>query len=154
IASTGFFDVPDNGGDHSTDPIYTFDNEVQFSDGAPDYLIQINGPKPKQISVYYPYRKYVLPAIAAVHDLLAFYPVQGTTPYTAASVVVWVGPGHGIEWGWRPVDYDALPDPTPEIDPWPAELPPLATLVNVAGYQPKYFQGAAALKFSELPKRF
>lgn len=156
IAATGFLQVVDPGGNDPSSPIYQFDDTAQFSDGGPEYVIQVNGSPAVQVSVYEPYERYVLPSIRAAYDLFQHYTFQPreAAPYQSQRVIVWVELGRGTEWAWRVPTYGDGPEPTPEIDSWPSDLPPLSDLLPDASGTPAYIQGPLAWEFASLPKRF
>ncbi|MCA9884513.1 MAG: PD40 domain-containing protein [Anaerolineae bacterium] len=107
VQSTGYF--------NPIDMIYAFDETTQFSDGAGNYVIQINGPINKMVGIYGPYRDYLVDEIAAAYQLVSTYqPPTTISPYVPERLLLWVEPTATIE-------LDSLPN-------WPDEITPLSEL--------------------------
>jgi hypothetical protein len=124
IEKSGFFSLEINNSSESKyptdDPIYKFDDTVQFSVGGPDYVLQVNGSKHRQIHVYTDYAQYLIPEAKQVFDLFNNYsPPSQLTTYQAQYLVL------RIEEGVQVPDYLT---PVPLIQEWSANLPPLELL--------------------------
>ena len=106
----------------TANPIYKFDDSTQFFEGGSDYVLQVNGPNPREILVYHSYVQYLVPEARRVFNLFNNYsPPSQLTDYQPQYVLLRIEAGLG----------DSVnATPTPAIQTWPADLPPLATLVN------------------------
>lgn len=126
IEKTGFFEVEANGFQGDSDPIYEFDDSVQFSEGGPTYRIHISGPRPKKTYIYFTYVPYLIDEVRATYDLLSSYPLSDTTVYQPNQVVLWIEEDNGEE--------------EKEVQSWPDYLPPLLELITSVDYAT--FEGA------------
>ncbi len=107
LETTGYFDP--------IDMIYAFDETTQFSDGAGNYVIQVNGPITNSVGIYGPYRDYLVEEMAAAYQLISTYqPPTTLAPYVPERLLLWVEPTTDTELA-------SLPE-------WPAEFPPLSEL--------------------------
>ena len=152
IAATGLLELDGGDGDWSEEDTHAFDETTQYSDGAPaDYFI-INGNPPIIIRLYLPYKPYLRPEVSAAITVFRDYPTHDRQRYQPQRLWVWVEPGWGelFEWVSWP-DY-LTPNPTPETDSWPDDLPPLASLVAGDDYWPALIQGPQVTAFEGLPK--
>ncbi len=116
IADTGFFEIEGDGFNWTSDPIYEFDDSVEFSDGGPSYVIKVNGPTPKIVVIYYSYLPYVIDEVAATYDLLNNYRIEKGTPYKPDRVVLWIE--------------EISSENVQEIQSWPENLPLLSELIT------------------------
>jgi hypothetical protein len=128
IEKVGFFTLAfDNSSESETgiptaNPIYKFDDTTQFSEGGSDYVLQVNGPNPRQILVYHSYVPYLIPEAKRVYNLFNNYsPPTELTKYQPQYLLLRIekGPGDSV---------NATPAPVPQT--WPADLPSLETLAN------------------------
>jgi len=119
IGSTGFFDAEGTGQRYPDDPIYM--SYRDYGDGAAGYRIAVNGPRNKWVWVYGPAVENLVPAVAAALHLLDQYRPAGMQPYNSHRIILRVQARPGADWD----------SPTPESSsPWPADLPPLQSLVS------------------------
>jgi hypothetical protein len=105
----------DSGFFQETETIYAFDETTQYSEGASNYTIQINGPPMGYQQIYQPYVPYLIESVATGFNLLLNYRPADARPYNPSHLVVLI----------YPMTTDA---PWAEPEPWPAELPPLIQL--------------------------
>lgn len=119
VERTGFFKIQGDGSLSTGDPIYKFDNTAQFSDGRPEYIIQVNGLQHKHISVYWDYVPYLIPEAKAAFDLFSKYAVPAKLiPYRAQYLLLWIEKGQGEL---------AYATPAPP-QAWPVDMPSLESL--------------------------
>ncbi len=122
IQRTGLFEVQGDGSLDTADPIYQFDNTTQYSDGAPVYMIQVNGRLHKLLNIYLRYVPYLIPEAKATFNLFSRYTTPAKLiPYQAKYALLWIEQGQGN------LAY-ATPAPTPQA--WPADLPSLERLAE------------------------
>lgn len=107
INNSGFF--------NPLDEIYAFDETTEYSDGASNFVIQVNGPLTKTVSIYSKHTGYLVDPIDVVYDLFANYqPVTPVQPYTPQQLLLWITP---------PFNEENL-----ILSEWPAELPALTEI--------------------------
>lgn len=107
LEATGYF--------NPIDMIYAFDETTQFSDGAGNYVIQVNGPIDNNVGIYEHYTDYLVDEIAAAYQLISTYqPPTALDPYVPERLLLWVEPT-------TDTDITNLPE-------WPAEFPRLSEL--------------------------
>lgn len=122
IQNTGFFNVTGNGSLRAEDPIYKFDKTTEFSEGGASYIIQINGPKHKQVQIYYDYSNYLIPEVKRALDIFKnFSSPRQLLTYQPQQMLLWIENGYG-EFVNKSVTIDEKP--------WPVDLPPLKILEN------------------------
>ncbi len=101
----------------SYDPIYAFDETTEYSDGAPNALIHVNGPLPKQQEFYSRYLDYLILPLKTSYEFISQYqPSTTSTYYMPERVVLWV---------------DTVTEPLPEnvvVKPWPDTLPSITEI--------------------------
>jgi hypothetical protein len=143
IEKEGFFTLAyDNSsasltGMPTANPIYKFDDSTQFYEGGSDYVLQVNGPKPREIHVYHSYVQDLVPEARRVFNLFNnFSPPSQLTDYQPQYMLLRIEAGLG--------DY-VNATPAPIVQTWPADLPSLATLV-------KNKVETAASEFSRAPQ--
>jgi hypothetical protein len=106
----------------TANPIYKFDDSTQFFEGGSDYVLQVNGPHPRQISVYHSYVQYLIPEARRVFNLFNNYsPPSRLTEYQPQYLLLRIERGLGNS---------EHATPAPIMQTWPADLPSLATLAN------------------------
>lgn len=154
LADTGFFQVDGTGRLKEGDPIYKFDATTQFSDGAPNYIIQVNGNPAKQVDVYIHYRKYVASEIKAAYDVISNYRPVDMQPYQPEKLLLWIEKGRGQEWAWAPLSLGSEATATPEVYRWPNEVPPLADFLGDTTEKQVYIQGELVAFILQLPQRY
>ena len=125
IEKVGFFTLAfDNSSESeagipTANPIYEFDSSTEFSEGGPYYVLQVNGSKHRQISIYSDYVQYLIPEAKRVFDLFNNYsPASSFTNYQAQYMVLHIEEG---------VEASGYSTPEP-IQVWSADLPPLKLL--------------------------
>ena len=128
IEKAGFFTLAyDNSsvsvaGIPTANPIYKFDNTTQFSEGGADYVLQVNGPNPRQIEVYYQYVQYLVPEARPVFNLFNNYsPPSLLNEYQPQYILLRIEAGLGNS---------INATPAPIVQNWPTDLPSLATLAQ------------------------
>lgn len=115
VQRAGFFDLPGDGSLDTNDPIYQFDSTFPYSDGAPVYGIQVNGPKHRHLTVYWDYLSYLIPHAKGVFNLFSKYePPAKLVPYQAHYALLWIEQGQGRF---------AYATPVPTAQAWPIDLP-------------------------------
>src|SRR6266498_4220883 len=121
----------------TANPIYEFDDSTQFSEGGSSYVLQVNGPNPRQIDVYHSYVQYLVPEARQVFNLFNNYsPPSKLTEYQPQYMLLRIEAGLG----------DSIyATPTPATQAWPADLPSLASLA-------KENVETAASTFSRIPQ--
>jgi hypothetical protein len=126
VEKAGFYSLEFNNSSepaYPTDnPIYKFNDTAQFSEGGSYYVIQVNGPKPRQIYVYSHYVQYLIPEARRVFNLFNNYsPPSKLTDYQAQYMLLWIekGPGDSI-----------YSTPAPIQQTWYADLPSIDELEN------------------------
>lgn len=104
----------------TANPIYKFDDSTQFFEGGSNYVLQVNGPNPRQILVDHHYVQYLVPEAKRVFNLFNNYsPPSPFTDYEPQYMLLRIEAGLG----------DSVnATPTPTMQTWSADLPPLATL--------------------------
>jgi len=106
----------------TANPIYKFDDSTQFFEGGSNYVLQVNGPNPRQILIDHHYVQYLVPEARRVFNLFSNYsPPSPLTDYEPQSMLLRIEVGLGDS-------VNATPAPT--LQTWPADLPPLATLAQ------------------------
>ena len=128
IEKAGFFtlEVDDSSeleaGIPTANPIYKFNDSTQFSEGGSNYVLQVNGPHPRQIRIYYSYIQYLIPEAMQVLNLFNNYssPSQ-LTEYQPQYLLMRIEEGLGDS-------VNATPAPVTQT--WPAELPSLEMLAK------------------------
>lgn len=124
IENSGFFNLEvDNSseaGIPTANPIYKFDDSTQFSEGGPNYIMQVNGPHPRQIHIYYQYVEYLSPEARRVFNFFNNYsPPSTLNDYHVQYLLLRIEEGLG---------YSVYETPAPTIQTWPADLPSLEML--------------------------
>ena len=128
IEKEGFFTIAyDNSslsltGIPTANPIYKFDDSTQFYEGGSNYVLQVNGPNPREILVYHSYVQHLVPQARQVFNLFNnFSPPSQLMDYQPQYMLLRIeaGLGHFVN-----------ATPAPIVQNWPADLPPLATLVK------------------------
>jgi hypothetical protein len=107
----------DSGFFQETETIYAFDETTQFSEGASNYTIQINGPQLGYQRIYVPYAPYLVESVATGFNLLLNYRPANAQPYNPSRLVMSiyrVPTSADVSW--------VVPEP------WPDGLPTLAQL--------------------------
>ena len=100
----------------SYDPIYAFDETTEYSDGAGEVVIHVNGPLPNRLIFYGPYREYLISPLKQSNEFINQYRPSTNTYYMPERVVLWV---------------ETATDPQPEnaaVKPWPDNFPPITEL--------------------------
>ena len=128
MEEVGFFTLPyDNSsaleaGIPTANPIYRFDDSTQFFEGGSDYVLQVNGPEPRQIYVHHSYVPYLIPEARRVFNLFNNYsPPSKLAEYQPQYLLLKIEAGVG----------DSVnATPAPITQSWPADLPSLATLTK------------------------
>lgn len=131
IENVGFYTLEtDSYANENDNPIYQLDESAHLGEGGPHYIIQVNGPKPKRISIYYGYVQYLIPKARRIFDLFAEY-----TPPSKRSLYQ---PPHLL---MRIQNESSYPIQSTPI-PWPTNLPDLDTLAkeNVETMASDYFR--------------
>jgi hypothetical protein len=106
----------------TANPIYKFDDSTQFYEGGPNYVLQVNGPNPREILVYHSYVQYLIPEARRVFNLFNNYsPPSRLTDYQPQYMLLRIEAGLGDSGNVTPA---------PTIQMWPADLPSLATLAQ------------------------
>lgn len=124
IEESGFFSLKIDNSSQSkypTDnPIYKFGDTTPSSIGAPNYVLQVNGSKHRQILVYSDYVQYLIPEAKQVFDQFNnFFPSSKHTNYQPQYIVL------RIEEGVQVPDFLT---PAPIIREWSADLPSVEVL--------------------------
>ena len=124
IEKAGFFSLAyDNSSDAgipTTNPIYKFNNSTEFYEGGSNYVLQVNGPNPREILVYHSYVPYLIPEAKRVFDLFNNYsPPSKLTDFQPQYLLLRIETGLGDS-------VNATPEPITET--WPADLPSLKVL--------------------------
>ncbi len=97
------------------DPIYAFDETTVYSDGANNFIIQINGPLTKTVDIYLQYTDYLVDEIDVAYHLFATYdPPDPVQPYTPEQILLWITP---------PFNMEGI-----VLNEWPSELPSLSEI--------------------------
>ena len=142
IENEGFFTVAyDNSsasvaGIPTANPIYKFDNSTQFSEGGSHYVLQVNGPNPRQILVYHSYVQYLIPEARQVFNLFNnYFPPSQLTEYHPRYLLIRIEEGLGDS-------VNATPAPVTQT--WSPDLPSLETLAkeNVETAASGFFTGS------------
>jgi hypothetical protein len=121
----------------TANPIYKFDSTSEFSEGGADYVLQVNGPDPRQILVYHSYVQYLVPQARQVFNFFNDYsPSSQLTEYQPQYILMRIEKGLG--------DF-VYATPAPVIQTWPADLPALETLAkeNVETAASRFFTGSS-----------
>lgn len=106
----------------TANPIYKFNDSTQFYEGGPNYVLQVNGPYPREILVYHSYVQYLIPEAKQVFNLFNNYsPPSRLTNYQPQYLLLRIEAGLGDS-------VNATPAPT--MQTWPTDLPSLATLAQ------------------------
>lgn len=126
IEKDGFFTLAyDNSsvaGIPTANPIYEFNDSTEFYEGGPNYVLQVNGPDPREILVYHSYVQYLIPEARRVFNLFNNYsPPSRLTDYQPQYLLLRIEAGVGDS---------ANATPAPTIQTWPTDLPSLATLAQ------------------------
>lgn len=126
IEQVGFFTLAyDNSsvaGIPTANPIYKFDSSTWFTEGGSWYVLQVNGPNPREIDVYLSYEPYLVPEARRVFDFFNNYsPPSRLTEYQPQYLLLRIQEGLGDA-------VNATPVPATYI--WPADLPPLSILTT------------------------
>lgn len=130
IEQAGFF--------NDIDPIYTVD-ENSLGDGAPVYIIQVNGQLNKQEEIYLRGLEYTVQEISAAYQLVSnYYPVGALRAYQPAKVLLWIG-----EFSQDEVSPSLVQE-------YPPELPPITELMKSRGEFGVLTEGQLARDFWEL----
>lgn len=106
----------------TANPIYQFDDSTQFYEGGSNYVLQVNGPNPREILVDHSYVQYLIPEARRVFNFFNNYsPPSRLTNYQPQYMLLRIEAGLG----------DSVnATPAPSMQTWPADLPSLATLVQ------------------------
>jgi TolB protein len=97
------------------DPIYAFDETTVYSEGASDFIIQINGPLTKTVDIYLQYTDYLVDEIDLAYHLFATYePPAPVHPYIPEQILLWITP---------PFNMEGI-----ALNEWPSELPSLTEI--------------------------
>lgn len=128
IEKDGFFTLAyDNSstfiaGIPTANPIYEFNDSTQFYEGGPNYVLQVNGPNPREILVYHSYVQNLVPEARRVFNLFNNYsPPSRLNGYQPQYMLLRIEAGLGNS-------VNATPEPV--VQSWPADLPSLATLAQ------------------------
>ena len=140
IANTGFFKVPGTGALGRDDPIYNFAATRELIEGASGQGIQVNGNPAKFVGIYSPYKDHVIGPIKAVLRLLNNYRPAGLKPYKPNRLLMVVDEGRSLFDELQPYHANQ-PTATPQVQVWPAQLPPLADLWGGITYHQVFIQG-------------
>ena len=119
ISQRGFFDVKQDGfNGPENDPIYAFDDTVQFSDGASGFYFLVNGKWHNRVKVYKPYEPYLVAPLKETFRFIRNYGPGHMEPYYPTYLVLWIGQG-----------YREMPEGITSQE-WPIQLPSLDSLLN------------------------
>lgn len=128
VEKIGFFSVAFDDSSASevgiptANPIYQFDKTTQFSEGGSYIVLQVNGSKHRQLQIYAHYVQYLIPEAGHVFNFFdKYFPSSNLTGYQAQYMLL------RIE---EEPDYLINSTPAPNIEPWPADLPALDTLLK------------------------
>jgi hypothetical protein len=128
IEQAGFFTLAyDNSsaleaGIPTANPIYQFDNSTQFFEGGSNYILQVNGPNPRQFQVGHHYVQYLVPEARRIFNLFNNYlPSVTLIEYQPQYLLLKIEGGLGDS---------ANATPAPVVQTWPADLPSLSTLAK------------------------
>jgi hypothetical protein len=123
VEKVGFFSLAfDNSsasvaGIPTANPIYQFDNTTQFSEGGPQYVLQVNGPRARQIIIYGAYIPYLIPEAFQVFNLFVNYsPPSQFIRYQPQYLLLRIEKNDKV----NPTVFQA----------WPADLPSLEILAK------------------------
>lgn len=106
LENNNFFDAPVE--------IYAFDETTQYSDGAPYFMIQVNGPITQEIGIYSRYTDYLIEPIDVSYNLVSAFHPQTNSLYLPERLLVWIQKVDPLDVG------DQI------IEPWPTSLPSIA----------------------------
>ena len=106
----------------TANPIYQFDASTQFFEGGSNYVLQVNGPKPRQIRVGSHYVQYLVPEARQVFNFFNNYSSPSKLrEYQPQYLLLRIEGGRGDS---------VYATPAPIMQAWPADLPSLATLAK------------------------
>lgn len=106
----------------TANPIYKFDDSTQFYEGGSNYVLQVNGPNPRQILVDRHYVQYLVPEARRVFNLFNNYsPPSRLTAYEPQYLLLRIEAGVGDS---------ANATPAPIVQTWPVDLPSLGALAQ------------------------
>jgi hypothetical protein len=121
------FQVEGDGSLREQDPIYQGAKPGEFGDGAPTYIIQLNGDTPRQIEIDVYAIDYLIPQVRKGLDLLIGYlPPTQLRAYEPTYMLLWIEspPPAYLQ---QQMDAPALP--------WPSDLPSLSSLYEHGNQQ-------------------
>lgn len=135
IEKSGFFSVSGDGKMWEEDPIYQLPDDFVESQGAGTLSLEAEyGDLSKQVTIYIPYRSYLVPEIAETLQILEEYIPRNMKPYR---------PKHWVAWVSRedPCPYDL------QFRPWPDGLPNIQAFLNGAPDGQLVLQSNSAVNF-------
>jgi TolB protein len=116
IQSSGFLE--------EIEPIYAFPDDYQESMGGGEYIIQLNGPRPKLVNIYSGNVPYLVEPMAEAFELISNYRPPNLSVYQPSYVLLWVEEFEAIE-GSQP-----WPESLPLADLWQDRVNPEVLIVG------------------------
>lgn len=126
--NTGFFEIDTSNTPSEDNPIYEFDETMQFVDGAPAYIMQINGDLHNYVGVPLPYFDYLITEAKEAFEIPRNYQPENLVDYKPERLLLWIEEGYGFA------------SETTEIEPWPEQLAPLHEFLHRKIAYPEMYQ--------------
>lgn len=79
----------------SDNPMYEFDDSTVFSDGAGDLVLQLNGNVARQLDIYLPYYRYLIPQVKYVVGYFEYFSLSAYRTYHSEVLLLWLELGRG-----------------------------------------------------------
>lgn len=93
LETLGFYSLESNQKHDPTDRLYNYENNYQLSFDGREYCVAVNNDRPRNLCVYEPHIKYLIPKMKRLLEYLEEYEPSGMTPYYPDRILLWIQSG-------------------------------------------------------------